>query len=153
MNLKNNKGFAGVDISISIILILIFVPTLFGAIYSIQRNNNWVKRESQAIRIASDVLEIAKAQDYDDVTFESNSNFVESLNTKYGNCNISSNTAECSCTGQDGEYYKINVDVSNYYPTGTESSEDLVKKVNVIVTYMLGNDEKTVEIATVLQKT
>ena len=33
MNLRNNKGYTGIDIAIAMIIILIFVPTIFGIVY------------------------------------------------------------------------------------------------------------------------
>ena len=67
INLKENKGFAGIDISISMIIILIFIPTIFGIVYNIGKANAEVKRKSTATSIASDVLEIIKSENYVDV--------------------------------------------------------------------------------------
>lgn len=53
MNYRKNNGFAGIDISISMIIILIFIPTIFGVVYNIQKTNTSVKRESTAVSIRS----------------------------------------------------------------------------------------------------
>ena len=42
---KKNSGFAGIDISISMIIILIFIPTIFGIVYNIQKIKADVKRK------------------------------------------------------------------------------------------------------------
>ena len=36
MNLRNNKGYTGVDISVAMIIILIFIPTIFAVVNSIR---------------------------------------------------------------------------------------------------------------------
>ena len=80
--LKKNNGFTGVDISISIIVILIFVPTIFGVVYNIQKTNAGIERKTNAVNIATDVLEIVKSEQYSDITV-SNSKLVTDLNNKY----------------------------------------------------------------------
>ena len=37
MKIKNNKGFVGVDTSIAIIILLIFIPTITAMIYNINK--------------------------------------------------------------------------------------------------------------------
>ena len=39
MKIKNNKGFVGVDTSIAIIILLIFIPTITAMIYNINKEN------------------------------------------------------------------------------------------------------------------
>lgn len=53
MDLRKNQGFTGVDISISMIIILIFIPTIFGMVYNIQKTNQSVNRKSTAVGIRS----------------------------------------------------------------------------------------------------
>ena len=69
---KKNSGFAGIDISISMIIILIFIPTIFGIVYNIQKINADVKRKSTAVNIATNVLEIVKSEAYSDITASGN---------------------------------------------------------------------------------
>ena len=69
---KKNSGFAGIDISISMIIILIFIPTIFGIVYNIQKINADVKRKSTAVNIATNVLEIVKSEAYSDITTSGN---------------------------------------------------------------------------------
>ena len=64
---KKNNGFTGIDISISMIIILIFIPTIFGIVYNIQKINADVKRKSAAVNIATNVLEIVKSEEYSDI--------------------------------------------------------------------------------------
>ena len=49
-NLRKNNGFAGIDISISMIIILIFIPTIFGIVYNIGKINAEVKPSFNAVK-------------------------------------------------------------------------------------------------------
>ena len=151
MNLRSDKGFTGVDITIAMIVILIFIPTIFGSIYNIQKYNNGIKRETTALNMASDILEIAKATRYNELNLENESLFVNKMNEKYTNSGIGN--SKYSYTGSDGIYYQIDIDLSNYYPVDIEvaNRKDLIKKVNVVVTYMVGKQQKNVKIATAIQ--
>ena len=156
MNLRNNKGFSGIDITIAVLIIVIFVPTIFGITYNIQVTNGTIKREYYAISIATDVLETAKSIDFNSVTLENDSIFIQKLNSKYQS---SQTTYEeepdyeyiyYSTTGTKEESYQIQIGLMNYSPEG-ETEKDLVKRVKVTVIYPVANTTKTINISTVLQ--
>ena len=158
MNLRNNKGFTGVDISVALIIILIFIPTVFGSIYNIQRNNSIVRRETEAISIATNILEIAKGMDYSEVTGSGMMTRLSGIKRyKYINNETEQNPTkdilQYSTTGDKDQYYNIDITISNYYPDEIDDDEkkDLVKKIDVVVTYLVAQKTKTVEISTVLQ--
>ena len=88
MNLRNNKGYTGIDISVAMIIILIFIPTIFGIVYNLQKVRAKSEREANSINVATDVLEIAKSIAYSDVTISENSEFIARLNNKYSNLQI-----------------------------------------------------------------
>lgn len=160
MNFRKNNGFTGIDISISMIIILIFIPTVFGIVYNIQKTNVSVKRESKAVSIAIDVLEIAKSKPYDAVKLEASSDFLTSLNKNYSQSTYTNSSTEesdyeyiyYSLTGEDDEHYQIQIGLQNYYPSSTEQ-EDLIKKIKVTVFYPVGNMIENIDISTVLQNT
>ena len=139
MNLRNNKGYTSVDISIAIIIIMIFIPTLFGIFYSIQKTSNEVKRKAEAISIATDIIELAKKASYDNLDNMKQEEYISLLETKYSK-DVS---------------YDINIEVENYYPEeiSEEDRDDLVKKIKVVVTYPTGNKTKSIDISTVRTKT
>ena len=148
MNLKNNNGYTGVDISIAMIFILILVPTIFGIIYSIQKTNAEVERKSEAISIATDILETAKSLEYSEVSLDEGKQLVLELNNKYTNVNPN---YEYSKTGNKNVYYKIEIEIENYYPQNTTEIEDLVKKLKVTVTYPIGNITKSIDISSLFK--
>ena len=163
MNLRNNKGYTGVDISVAMIIILIFIPTIFGIVYNIQRINGRAERQSNAVNIATDILEIAKSLNYNDVNISDSGLLKTQLENKYTS---SSQNAEIDVLENEYEYlyftyvgenevhYRIQVGILKYFPEGVEKKDenDLVKKIKVTVTYPVGNNTKKVEISTVLQK-
>jgi type II secretory pathway pseudopilin PulG len=171
MNLRKNNGFSGIDISISLLIILIFIPTIFGVVYNIQKVNNSVNRESTALNIATDILENAKSQDSSNVKFSDieNTKFQTALKNKYTETEMKSNNeAIYSYIGTKGEHYKITLSI--IYPQDSEGNpkeQDLVKQITVAVEYPVGGMEtiiddstgetkqqtktKTIEISTLIQ--
>lgn len=153
MNLKNNKGYTGVDVSVAMIIILIFIPTIFGIIYNIQKTNSYVKRESEAVRIATDIVENAKSFDYEDLTITTL--YQELIGTNYNTSTyvIEGQTGEnyryLSKIGSKDEHYQIQINLENYYPEDV-AQEDLIKKIKVTVIYPIGNTTKTVDISTLI---
>ena len=60
MNLREEKGFTGIDISIAVIIILIFIPTIFGVIYNSSKSRQIANRQATSINKAVEILEEAK---------------------------------------------------------------------------------------------
>ena len=156
MNLKSNKGYTGIDISVAMIIILIFIPTIFGIVYNLQRVRAKSEREANSVNVAVDVLEIAKAMPYSDVTISENSAFIERLNNKYSNLQIledESKIANFTYIDNNNIHYKIEMDITNQYPSEIEESQkmDYVKKITVNVIYPIGNTTKSINISTILK--
>lgn len=154
MNFKSNKGYTGIDISIAMIIILVFIPTIFGIVYNLQKIRSRTERETIAVNIATDVLEIARSLNYSEVFISNeNSEFKTILNNKYSNLEISNNTVNCNYSDVNNIHYKIQVTVSNYYPADIEVQDqnDLVKQITAEVMYPVGYSTKSINISTVLQ--
>lgn len=155
---KKNNGFTGVDISISIIVILIFVPTIFGVVYNIQKTNAGIERKTNAVNIATDVLEIVKSEQYSDITV-SNSKLVTDLNNKYTKSSYTNKEKEedgynyiyYSTKGSNSESYQIQLGIKNYYPSSSKT-EDYVKEIKVRVFYFFGNSVKDIDIGIVVKR-
>lgn len=164
MNLKNNKGYTGVDISVAMIIILIFIPTIFAVVNNIQRINAKAERQANAVNIATDILEIAKSLNYDGVETVINESdpdnkkaFITRINSKYGTPTYEAITSDnveddyeyvyYSYSGEKNIHYRIQIGLLKY-----ETEPDLVKKIKVTVTYPVGKDTKNIDISTVLQK-
>ena len=156
MNLRNNKGYTGIDISVAMIIILIFIPTTFGIVYNMQKTRVRSERVANCINVATDVLELAKNMDYSEVIISENSEFIRNLNNNYLDLQILENTdniVNCSYIDNSNVHYKIEVSITNQYPSEIQESEkrDYVKKITVTVTYPVGNTTKSINISTVLK--
>ena len=161
MNFRNNKGYTGVDISVAMIIILIFIPTIFGIVYNLQKNRATTERKAISLSIATDVLEIAKSLNYDEIDL-SDGALKAVLDTKYISSDYNSNIdisetgytyAYYTYTGENNVHYRIQVGVLKYFPEyeNNTNTEGLVKQVKAIVTYPIGNTTKSIDISTVLQ--
>lgn len=156
-NLRKNNGFAGIDISISMIIILIFIPTIFGIVYNIGKNNEEVTRKSTAVGIATNVLEIAKKESYENINTSGNG-LVNDIIQKYETSTYTSTETEEDgysyvyffTKGEKDEHYQIQVGVKNYYPDETQNL-DLIKQVKVRVFYPVGDKVKNIDIGMVVQ--
>ena len=133
--LKREKGFTLIDITVAIIVILLFMSLISVLFFNLTKSSKGIERESQATYIATNIIEAYKALDYDDVAITSDDGVTISDGAQIGDQLITIN---------DG--YSAKVKVVNYTPNG--ESEDLVKKIKVIVSYKLANDIKTVELET-----
>ena len=152
--LRKNQGYTGVDISISIIIMLIFIPTIFGMVYNIQKSNAETKRKSNAINFGTDVLEVAKVEDYSEISLDGK--FKTDLDAKYRSSNYkNTETEEADTTyfyyqarDENDEHYQIQVGIKNYYPNDNDN-EDVIKQIKVRVFYSSGDDIKNVDISMV----
>ncbi len=155
---KKNNGFTGVDISISIIVILIFVPTIFGVVYNIQKTNVAITRKNNAVNIATDVLETVKSEQYSDITV-SGSKLITDLNKKYAKSSYTNKEKEengynyiyYSTNGNKNESYQIQLGIKNYYPSSSQKN-DYVKEIKVRVFYFFGNSVKDIDIGIVVKR-
>ena len=130
MNVKSQKGFTGIDITIAIIVITLFVSIISVVFYNITISSKKVERKTEATYIAQDVIEKIKALDYDD----NNKLIID--NKEYDSA------------------YTIEIKVKKYVPNsnGQENndSNDLVKIVNVNVLYKIGKEVENVELTTTI---
>ena len=157
MNLRKNNGFTGIDISIAMLIILVFIPTVFGIVYNIQKTNNSIKRESNAINITTSILETAKFFGYNDLSLDSSSAFMVDMNKKYETSNYV-NTSKYkdnyeyvafSTTDNDDTHYQIQIGMEKT----TMENQSLIKVIHVIVYYPIGKNVKSIDISTSIPAT
>ncbi len=67
MKLKQNKGFTGVDIAISISVLMIFVALVAALFYNVSNTSKKIERKSTASNLAIDVIEAIKITDFEDL--------------------------------------------------------------------------------------
>ena len=149
MKIKNNKGFVGVDTSIAIIILLIFIPTITAMIYNINKENKNVERKSQALNFAVNVMETAKVIGTKDLTLENMEKEITNLysaeiqqnsNTTDGIINIS----------KDDVNYNLTITIQDYNEIDDTVAQNKAKQVKVIVTYLSGGKEQKIELSTAI---
>ena len=162
MNLRNNRGYTGVDISVAMIIIMLFIPTIFGMTYNIKKNESYNTKKGHATQIALEILEMAKSVEYQNLDKGFNEendgnseNFLNKLISRFGNTvkpDVSNNSYVYkifALSGSNGEIFEIRVGLKNYYPADIDyyhANQDVIKKVNVIVTYSVGAKTETIEL-------
>lgn len=132
MNLREQKGFAGSDIIISVIILFIFVSLISTMFYNFNISGKEVERRSEAVNIAVSEIEQIKINGFSQLI----------------NNDISCEKEEVD--GKDG-YYKT-ITVEDYSETDTTKQKDVVKRVKVKITYKFKNQEQNVELSTILSK-
>ncbi len=142
MNLKGNKGITGVDVSISIIVMLIFTSLIVSLIYNINISSKSIERATEATYIVQNTLEQVKKAEYDEIGNENWINTIIEQNKKNGykleiQVGVPENISE-----------KINNENEKFY----NSDSDIMKKVIAKVSYTVGKQEKEVEMSTVITR-
>ena len=154
MNLRNNKGYTGSDIIISILIIMIFIPTIVALIYSIDTKNNEVERKNYAMTLSCNIIETLKSIDIDKLKSEEN---LDDINNKIRNFKVSDSeiTNEegkitFSSEDSDGNRYVVFIKIEDYKDYSGESNieDNVVKKITVTTEYRINKDTKNVEIST-----
>lgn len=148
MKIKNNKGLTGVDVTIAVIILTIFVSLIANMFYNVSQIGNAVNRKSEATYTAVKIIEAVKQVDYDNLpdgeTDETTAITVEKLNTFLAEDN--------QIVLKNG--YSVDIKVENYKKikgeTEGEELEDILKRVTVTVKYNEKAKEQTVELTTVV---
>ena len=134
MNWKNEKGITTIDITVSIILITLFVALIAVLIYNVNQNSDSIERRAEATNYVINAIEEIKTTNFD--------------NLQNSEQNI----------GDTGYYEKITV--IDYVDLKKEEQNEqdntimsgLVKKVTVEVSYKDGNTTQTVDLSTIRTK-
>ena len=138
MKIKNNHGFTGIDISISLIVMVLFVSLIASLLYNFHMSSQGINRKTDATYLAIQVLENLKQMNYDDIIEDSNGGMtVENL--------------EKAVDIPSG--YKVQLNIQNYREIANDSSlKDLIKVAKVTIQYTLGNIHEEVSMSTVITR-
>ena len=148
MNFRNNKGFTGVDISVSLIVIVLFVSIIATLLYNFGITSKAVNRKATATDIAIlKIEEIKQSNNYD--TLEQDFAGIENLDLDENGQII------------QGGPYTVTISVEKYidsdYAQNLTTEEknnmkDVIKIVTVMVEYTVGNNKEGFDISTVITK-
>ena len=159
MNFKSEKGFTGVDITVALIVVLLFMSLIAVVFFEIEKSSKDIERESEATYLATNIIELFRSKKYDDVQLtgndeEGNPRAILITEYKDGNNQLiipvytenDTNPSSSSVLIKTG--YTVYVTVKNHVPIGRTNPSDLVKIVTIDVQYKLAGSVKNVELST-----
>lgn len=129
--MKSEKGYTGVDIAISIVVIVIFVTFIASLTSRVNSSAKEIELKSKATDIAITEIETIKNKTWDDFITE---------DTAYRE------TSEV----QEGYYRTIKVE--DYHDINEAKTPDIVKRITVQIQYMFKGKQQLVELSTILSK-
>ena len=146
--MKQNNGFTGLDLSISVIVILISVAVISTMIYNLYLSGSGIKRNVIATDYAINILETINATEYSKVAFNTGD---DTLKNELDNLLDPNDSFESSIIDNkyifDVNNYNISVTIEKYSDKfNTGEKEDYIKIVTVKIEYSLGkkNVDKSV---------
>lgn len=127
--LKSDGGYSGIEIAISLGIISITLLILASLYFNMYIGNIEIERRTQALNYASQIFEKVSEYYYSDVTEEK---FTVSQNSSGNNEIVGIEIPKA---------YGVTVDIQNYKNT---EATDVVKNVQIKITYQVGNKENTI---------
>ena len=155
IKLKNNKGIAGTDALIALLIITLFSGLIATFSYNIYLSNASIKRMSKDKEYIVDVFEYIDRIDYEELDLENNTN---SIIEKYNYLEISEDPDTpdeanlermWKLEGEPENGFNIIIILDKYKPN--DNAEDLVRKITMSVNYKLGNRDQTIEMTRIKQ--
>lgn len=144
MKIKSEKGFTGIDVAVSVIVLVIFVSIIAGLSYKFASKAKEVYCKSEAVRLAIKSIEEIKekytGQDFNELKTTD----YEEIKILVSEVNNQNETVE----KEKATFYKkiIVEDKKN------DDDETIVKKVVVSIKYVLRTIEKEISLSTIIVK-
>ena len=143
MKIKSERGFTGIDIAISVIVLFIFVSLIAMLVYNSNSSTREVKLKSEATYLAIDEIEKIKNAGFDKY---------DTLNSR-STVDEDGNQLRNQPTGTEGFYKTIIIeDYAELNPEDTTIIPNLVKKITVQISYRFKAENQVVELSTILSK-
>lgn len=142
MNIKNEKGITTIDITLSVILIAIFIAILTTLSYKIQDNSKQASRRAEALHYAIETIEKVKALSFSELP-TAGTNKITGLEDGYIK----------NSSGENTPYYRT-VTVQDYTELEgkSEAEAEIVKRVTVEISYKYENKNKTITLSAIKTK-
>lgn len=142
MQIYSEKGYTGVDIAISIIVIFIFVSLIATLIYRFNSSSKEIELKSEATYLAIGEIEKIKNNGFE--TYDN----LEQNATQDNEGNYLVNQP----TDKEGFFKTITIMDYTEIPGREQKVQNLVKKVTVKISYTFQAKEQIVEFSTILSK-
>ncbi len=138
MKIKSEKGFTGIDIAISVIVLFIFVSLIAMLIYSFNSTSREVELKSEATYLAIDEIENIKNQGFE---------AIETISLDNGG-----NPYKEEEASEAGFYTKVIIEDYTDKEGNADKIPNLVKQVTVQISYMYKGETQIVELSTILTR-
>lgn len=122
---KKERGFTSVDITIAMLVIIVFVTVLSSVSYSVFSATTEAKRTATALNYAVDIFECIGQIDYEQVDASTISKKLPDINMT-----IESNNSS-GATGKLGKNYDYNLRIEDYF------GDDTIKLITLKLTYKI----------------
>ena len=129
--IKNQAGLTGIDITIAVSIIIILVPIVMLVFVNIYTNTESAKRNSEATSYATQIIQETQKMYYTEVTEENVEKIVEQMNIPVG--------------------YEVDVAIIPYQENDN-TIEDLVKTIEVTISYKVGKEMEMVKLSKIKAK-
>lgn len=133
MNLKSQKGFTGIDITVAVIIITLFMSIIATVFFNLNQTAKSLERKTEATYIAIDVIEKIKALDYNEIVQDIKA--IKDIQE-----------------GAKKDGYLIDVKIEKYNNDTNNEIDDLVKTIIVKVDYKVGKNIENVELKTTVTR-
>ena len=157
--MNNNKGFTLIELSISIVVVVLFATIVANLNYQIFSNYVEAKRTALATERAVEILEYTGTIDIEQDGFDDNGNInsssraFEKIKEKYKTAYLLENTINFNL---DNDVYECHIKFEDYANLTENSGKDLqpniLKIITVTVDYSIRGNEENVSIKRVLTK-
>lgn len=133
MKFRSEKGYTGIDIATSIVVLFIFVSLIAFLSYRFNSSANEIKLKAEATEIAMQEIEVLK----NNLRFETIKDIMN--DEEYMKSEI-----------RKGFFEKVKI--QDYADINSNKEPKVVKKVTVQIQYMSKGKEETVELSTIVAK-
>ncbi|MCI8470529.1 MAG: hypothetical protein HFJ35_03420 [Clostridia bacterium] len=137
MNWKSEKGYTGIDIATSVVVLFIFISLIASLSYRFNRSAKEIELKAQAIDIAVSEMENKK----NTLDFDKIKNIGNNSEEEYQNDGKTI----------DSKFLK-KVLVQDYASIVSGKNSGLVKKVTVEISYYFGKERQQIRLSTIVSK-
>ena len=144
MNIRKENGVTGIDISIAIVVLFIFVSLIASLIYNYNVSVKESTRKTQALDLAIDEIEKVKKNGF------SKYEKLDKNSTQYNDGTEIENNQ--SIAGNEGFFKTIEITDYTDIKGNENEQKDIVKRVTVIISYKSKGESQEIELSTLLTK-
>lgn len=153
--LKSQKGITGIDLTVSIIIIMLFISIITLLAVNVSTSLSAKRRVDLATECMTKIMEQIDKIDYNNVEIVDTtqvssgstytaSSLLESVKTIVFNTTLDSKWQDYDISNY-GDILNVSISAENYLPEG--ETEDLLKKVTVKIGYRVNKKDETIEVS------